>query len=100
MQLRSHRPLHVQGDAGHLGQQGGGPKRIIGKMECRGGKKAQGVADPPKKFYRKNSLAYYDTDTCSHSRPRFRSSSIPTDPGHHDCRQFATQYRSGLPYFC
>jgi hypothetical protein len=31
MQLRSQRPLHVQGDAGHPSYQGGGPKRIIGK---------------------------------------------------------------------
>jgi hypothetical protein len=27
MQLRSQRPLHVQGDAGHPGEQGGGPKK-------------------------------------------------------------------------
>jgi hypothetical protein len=27
--------------------QGGGSKRIIGKMEGRGGGEAQGVADPP-----------------------------------------------------
>jgi hypothetical protein len=31
MQLRSQRPLHVQGDVGHPGYQGGGPKRIIVK---------------------------------------------------------------------
>jgi hypothetical protein len=32
MQLRSQRPLHVQGAAGHPGEQGGGlKKRIIGK---------------------------------------------------------------------
>jgi hypothetical protein len=27
MQLRSQRPLHVQGDAGHPSKQGGGPKK-------------------------------------------------------------------------
>jgi hypothetical protein len=27
MQLRSQRPLHVQGDAGHPGKQGGGPEK-------------------------------------------------------------------------
>jgi hypothetical protein len=36
----------VQGDAGNPGLQGGEPKRIIRKMEGRGGGKAQGVADP------------------------------------------------------
>jgi hypothetical protein len=29
MLLRSQRPLHVQGVAGHPGQQGGGPKKNI-----------------------------------------------------------------------
>jgi hypothetical protein len=48
--LRSQRPLHAQGVAGHPGEQGGGPKKIIGKtkMEGRGGGEAQGVADPRK----------------------------------------------------
>jgi hypothetical protein len=50
--------LHVQGVAGHPGQQGGGPKRIIGKMEGRGGGEAQGVADPPKKtIHRRDSIS-------------------------------------------
>jgi hypothetical protein len=31
MQLRSQRPLHVQGDAGHPGNKVVDPKRIIGK---------------------------------------------------------------------
>jgi hypothetical protein len=33
MQLRSQRPLHVQGDAGHPGNKVVDPKRIIGKAE-------------------------------------------------------------------
>jgi hypothetical protein len=44
MQLRSQRPLHVQGDADHPGQQGGGHEKIIGKMERPGGEEAQGIA--------------------------------------------------------
>jgi hypothetical protein len=49
MQLRSQRPLHVQGDAGHPGQRGGGPKKNNWKkMKGRGVGEAQWVADPKK----------------------------------------------------
>jgi hypothetical protein len=48
MQLRSQRPLHVQGDAGQSVNKVVEPKRIIGKMEDQGGGEAQGVADPKK----------------------------------------------------
>jgi hypothetical protein len=51
MQLRSQRPLHVQGDAGHPGYQGGGQDTRIKrkKLEGREGVEAQGVADQKKR---------------------------------------------------
>jgi hypothetical protein len=43
--LRSQSLLHVQGDAGHPVNRVENPKRIIEKMEGRGGGEAQGVTD-------------------------------------------------------
>jgi hypothetical protein len=58
LQLRSQRPLQVQGDTGHPANKVVDPKRIIGKNGGQGGGEAQGVADPPpkkKKNKNKNS---------------------------------------------
>jgi hypothetical protein len=47
-QRRVMAPLHVHEDAGHPGQQGGGPLQNNLKNEGQGGGEAQGVAGPKK----------------------------------------------------